>query len=78
MAILPSKETSPTIAEVVDKSIAVLPFRNDSPDPDNEYFCNGMMEEILNQLQKIGDLRVKSRTSAEQYKTQVKDIQTIH
>ena len=45
-----------------DKSIAVLPFVNDSPDKDNEYFCNGMMEEILNQLQKIGDLKVKART----------------
>jgi TolB-like protein/class 3 adenylate cyclase/Tfp pilus assembly protein PilF len=61
----------------LDKSIAVLPFANDSPDAENEYFCNGMMEEILNQLQKIGDLRVKSRTSAEQYRNEVKDIQTI-
>jgi TolB-like protein/class 3 adenylate cyclase/Tfp pilus assembly protein PilF len=62
---------------IVDKSIVVLPFANDSPDQENEYFCNGMMEEILNQLQKIGDLRVKSRTSAEQYRNEVKDIQTI-
>jgi TolB-like protein/Tfp pilus assembly protein PilF len=56
---------------------AVLPFTNDSPDQENEYFCNGMMEEILNQLQKIRELRVKSRTSAEQYRNEVKDIQTI-
>jgi TolB-like protein/Tfp pilus assembly protein PilF len=84
MFLYTQKKTSPgeevtveTSDPIFDKSIAVLPFANDSPDQENEYFCNGMMEEILNQLQKIGDLRVKSRTSAEQYKTQVKDIQTI-
>ena len=60
-----------------DKSIAVLPFANDSPDKDNEYFCNGMMEEILNQLQKIGDLKVKSRTSVEKYRNPDKDIKVI-
>jgi TolB-like protein len=52
----------------LEKSIAVLPFVNDSPDKENEYFCNGMMEEILNNLQKIKDFRVLSRTSVEQYR----------
>ena len=52
----------------LEKSIAVLPFVNDSPDKDNEYFCNGMMDEILNNLQKIKDFRVLSRTSTEQYR----------
>jgi TolB-like protein/Tfp pilus assembly protein PilF len=61
----------------VDKSIAVLPFVNDSPDKENEYFCNGMMEEILNQLQKISDLRVKARTSVEKYRNPDKDIKVI-
>ena len=74
---LPTKETSPTIAEVVDKSIAVLPFRNDSPDQENEYFCNGMMESILTNLQKIGDLRIKSRTDVEQYRDPEKDLKSI-
>jgi TolB-like protein/tetratricopeptide (TPR) repeat protein len=60
-----------------DKSIAVLPFVNDSPDKENEYFCNGIMEEILNQLQKIGDLKVKSRTSSEKYRNPNKDIKVI-
>ena len=60
-----------------DKSIAVLPFVNDSPDKDNEYFCNGMMEEILNQLLKIGDLKVKARTSSEKYRNPNKDIKVI-
>lgn len=62
---------------IIDKSIAVLPFRNDSPDQDNEYFCNGMVEEILNHLQKISTPEVKSRTSGEQYRNQFRDIKTI-
>lgn len=61
----------------LDKSIAVLPFVNDSPDKENEYFCNGMMEEILNQLQKIGDLKVKARTSVEKYRNTNQNITEI-
>ena len=52
----------------IEKSIAVLPFINDSPDPENSYFINGIMEEVLNNLQKIKDFRVLSRTSTDQYK----------
>ena len=63
--------------EILDKSIAVIPFRNDSSDPENEYFCNGMMEEILNQLQKISDLKVKSRTAIEPYRNTSKTFETI-
>lgn len=51
-----------------EKSIAVLPFRNDSPDSTNAYFINGVMEMILDNLAKINDLRVISRTSVEQYR----------
>jgi len=51
-----------------DKSIAVLPFINDSPDQENAYFINGIMEEALNNLQKIKAFRVLSRTSTDQYK----------
>ena len=57
--------------------IAVLPFINDSPDQENTYFINGVMEEILNNLQKIKDLRVISRTSVEQYRGQKKPISEI-
>ena len=60
-----------------EKSIAVLPFINDSPDQENTYFINGVMEEILNNLQKIKDLRVISRTSVEQYRGQKKPISEI-
>ncbi len=52
----------------IEKSIAVLPFKNESANQENQYFCNGMMEAILNHLSKIQDLRVISRTSVEQYR----------
>jgi len=52
----------------LEKSIAVLPFINDSPDQENTYFINGIMEEILNNLQKIKDFRVLSRNSVEQFR----------
>jgi len=61
----------------LEKSIAVLPFINDSPDQENTYFINGVMEEILNNLQRIKDLRVISRTSVEQYRDQRKPISEI-
>lgn len=51
-----------------DKSIAVLPFKNMSGDREQDYFSDGMMDEILNQLVKIGDLKVSSRTSSMQYR----------
>jgi TolB-like protein len=56
----------------VDRSIAVLPFVDLSPGHDKEYFSEGMLEEILNNLYKIGDLKVTSRTSSMQYKGETK------
>ena len=61
----------------IEKSVAILPFRNDSSDEENTYFINGVMEEILNNLQRIKDLRVISRTSVEQYRGQGKPIPEI-
>ena len=52
----------------LEKSIAVLPFLNDSPDEENTYFINGIMDEILVNLQTIKELRVISRTSVEKYR----------
>ena len=49
-------------------SIAVLPFANISADPENEYFCEGLAEEILNALAKIEALQVAARTSAFSFK----------
>ena len=63
---LPDKHSSGLISK--EKSIAVMPFDNESSDEDNEYFVNGMMEDIRNNLSKIGDLRVTSKTSTEKYR----------
>ena len=63
--------------EQLEKSIAVLPFRNDSPNDSNIYFINGIMEKVLNNLQIIKDLRVISRTSVEQYRNSTKSIPEI-
>jgi TolB-like protein len=52
----------------MNKSVAVLPFDNLSSDPNQEYFSDGMMDEILDRLFKIGDLRVISRTFSMRYK----------
>jgi TolB-like protein/predicted Zn-dependent protease/tRNA A-37 threonylcarbamoyl transferase component Bud32 len=52
--------------------IAVLPFENLSADPENAFFTDGVQDEILNNLAKIADLKVISRTSVMQYKTGAK------
>ncbi|MDX1285829.1 MAG: adenylate/guanylate cyclase domain-containing protein, partial [Draconibacterium sp.] len=61
----------------VDRSIAVLAFRNMSGDPSQEYFSDGISEEILNSLVKIEGLKVAGRTSSFSYKGKDVDIQTI-
>ncbi len=61
----------------IEKSIAVLPFKNESSDSSNLYFVNGLMESTLNNLQKIEDLRVISRTSVEKYRHTNKSIPEI-
>ncbi len=61
----------------LEKSIAVLPFINDSPEEEGMYFLNGSMESILDNLSRIQDLRVVSRTSVEQYRNNPKPIPQI-
>src|SRR6202011_6005092 len=58
-------------------SIAVLPFRNMSPDQQNEYFSDGMTEEIINALSAIRALRVTSRTSSFAFKGRDEDVRQI-
>jgi TolB-like protein/AraC-like DNA-binding protein len=58
----------------LEKSIAVLPFKNESNDSTNVYLINGLMESTLGSLQKIKDLRVISRTSSEKYRETNKSI----
>jgi TolB-like protein/Tfp pilus assembly protein PilF len=57
--------------------LAVLPFVNMSPDPENEYFSDGITEELLNALTKIGGLQVTSRTSAFAFKGKNDDVREI-
>ena len=61
----------------LEKSIAVLPFRNLSNDSLQNYFCDGFMEEILNNLQRVNEFTVRSRTSTDQYRKTSKSIKTI-
>lgn len=58
-------------------SVAVLPFANFSPNPENEYFSDGITEEIINALVKVDGLQVPSRTSVFAYKNTKKDIREI-
>ncbi len=67
------KPFEPSIDQTIPKkSIAVLPFINDSNDSSNVYIINGLMESILTNLQKIEDLKVISRTSVEKYRNSTK------
>ena len=59
------------------QSIAVLPFVNMSKDPEQEYFCDGLTEELINALSRISDLRVVARTSAFAFKGGSYDTRTI-
>lgn len=58
-------------------SIVVTPFVNITDDPDKEYFCDGITEELINSLARVRDLRVISRTSAFYFKDKDFDLHTI-
>jgi len=64
-------------ARKVDKSIAVLPFTNLSNDKENAYFADGVQDDVLTNLSKIGDLKVISRTSVMQYRGQTPNVREI-
>ncbi len=61
-------DRKPLVTEIPAKSIAVLPFENISPNKDDGYFADGVQDEILNNLAKIAQLKVISRTSVMQYR----------
>ncbi|MEZ4702749.1 MAG: protein kinase [Rhodothermales bacterium] len=58
-------------------SIAVLPFVNMSADPENDYFCEGLAEELINDLANVSGLRVVARTSSFAFKSQSLNVQDI-
>ena len=55
----------------------MLPFENLSRDPDNAFFADGIQDEILTRLAKIGELKVISRTSTQRYKSTPEDLPRI-
>ena len=65
------------VRDKIDKSVAVLPFQNLSSDPDNAYFADGIQEEVLTRLAKIGDLKVISRTSTQGYQSESGNLAEI-
>src|SRR5437667_1487614 len=69
--------TSPSVATLSNKSIAVLPFDNLSGDPQNAYFSEGVQDEILTRLAKIAELKVISRTSTQRFKSAPNDLRQI-
>ena len=70
LVVLKIRERSRGIARPsnTEKTIAVLPFKNLSNDTTQLYFCDGFMDDVLNNLQKVNDFTVRSRTSSDQYR----------
>ncbi|MBZ5496818.1 MAG: winged helix-turn-helix domain-containing protein [Acidobacteriia bacterium] len=73
--IIEERRAAVSVASV--PSIAVLPFANLSAAPENEYFCDGLAEELLNTLTRVRDLRVVARTSAFSLRNQKLDVHEI-
>ena len=71
IARTPSEGVAGAVASIPGKSIAVLPFRNLSDEKENAYFADGVQNEVLTDLATIADLKVISRTSVMQYKSDV-------
>ena len=66
---IPARAPSSPVAEIPEKSIAVLPFENLSSDKENAYFADGIQEEIVTRLAGIAGLKVISRSSTQQYQS---------
>ncbi len=75
---LPWDQTRSTQSQPLDKRrIAVLPFANVSPDPQDEYFADGMTDELISTISRISELRVIARSSAMKYKHTGKGVAEI-
>ncbi len=68
---------APRAQEAEEKSIAVLPFSDLSPQKDHEYFCDGLAEELINSLTHISELRVPARSSSFSFKGKDLDIREV-
>ncbi len=72
-----ARSEAPPTGSSIEKSIAVLPFVNLSSDPEQEFFSDGISEELLNVLAQVPELRVAARTSSFQFKGDNRDISEI-
>src|SRR5207247_3946086 len=77
VAVREFHSTKATPSLIPQKSIAVLPFENLSPNQDNAYFADGIQEEILTRLAKVADLKVISRTSTQHYQSKPRNLGEI-
>jgi len=83
--VVPEEAATQTVAEQVageaqsepDKSVAVLPFVDMSPEQDQEYFTDGLTENLLNALAQLRDLKVAGRTSSFAFKNRNEDLRSI-
>ena len=73
----PSEAKTAVLRARNERSIAVLPFAHLSSDPDDEYFCDGLAEELINALAQIDGLKVVARTSAFSFKGKNADVAQI-
>ncbi|MFB3105294.1 MAG: CadC-family transcriptional regulator, partial [Pseudomonadales bacterium] len=73
---IPGKPPIPK-AKSAEKSIAVLPLLSRSNDPENEYLCDGISEELINGLSQLSNLRVASQMSSFAYKNQYVELQVM-
>lgn len=73
----PGQPVASATAAIPQKSIAVLPFVNMSSDKDQEYFSDGLTEELIDLLSQVPDLRVPARTSSFYFKGKAEDVATI-
>ncbi|MGB3862157.1 MAG: protein kinase [Candidatus Aminicenantaceae bacterium] len=69
--------TAPRAQETEEKSIAVLPFVDLSPQKDQEYFCDGLAEELINSLMHVSELRVPARSSSFSFKGKDIDVREV-
>jgi serine/threonine protein kinase/tetratricopeptide (TPR) repeat protein len=73
----PSRGTSTHSLAASPKSVAVLPFRNLSADADNAFFSDGITEDLIDALARIGGLRVASRASAFRFRDEAQDLKDV-
>ena len=75
--MFPGEFSGPLHVQASPTRIAVLPLANISPDPKDEYFADGLTEELISTLSKLSELRVVARTSVSQYKSGAKPVSQI-